>query len=274
MDPEIGKSVDAKGIKTNYLEEGAGAPVVLIHGSGPGVTAYANWRLVLPKLAPKYRVVAPDIVGFGYTERPRDATYTLDYWIDHLLGFLDGVGIEKASFVGNSFGGALVLALAARHPDRVDRFVLMGAAGTRFTLTSALDTVWGYEPSEARTAEMLNYFVYDRSILTPELAASRYKASIRPGYQESYAALFPAPRQRHIERLSTPDDLVRQIPHRALIIHGRDDQVIPLETSLRLHSLIERSQMHVFGQCGHWVQVEKNASFCTLVGAFLAGDMD
>jgi pimeloyl-ACP methyl ester carboxylesterase len=72
-DPEIGSLVDAGGIKTNYLEAGYGAPAVLIHGSGPGVTPYANWRLVIPALAENFRVVAPDMVGFGFSERPQDA---------------------------------------------------------------------------------------------------------------------------------------------------------------------------------------------------------
>ena len=76
--PEIGATVDAGGIKTNYLEAGTGHAVILIHGSGPGVTAYANWRLVIPDLSQEYRVIAPDMVGFGFTDRPDDVEYTLD----------------------------------------------------------------------------------------------------------------------------------------------------------------------------------------------------
>ena len=96
-DPEIGKSVMAAGLKTNYLEAGEGEPVVLIHGSGPGVTAYANWRLVIPVLAQKYRVLAPDIAGFGYTERKADTGYNLDFWVRHLVEWLDAVGGEKGA---------------------------------------------------------------------------------------------------------------------------------------------------------------------------------
>src|ERR1700761_5923921 len=114
--PEIGTTVDAGGIKTNYLEAGSGSPVVLIHGSGPGVTAYANWRLVLPVLAERFRVLAPDMAGFGFSERPEKADYGVDLWTDQLVGFLDALGIEQAAVVGNSFGGAIALRLAARHP--------------------------------------------------------------------------------------------------------------------------------------------------------------
>lgn len=270
-DPEIGRSIDAAGIKTNYLEQGEGPPLVLLHGSGPGVTAYANWRLTIPVLARRFRVIAPDAAGFGYTERKRAVTYNLDFWVRHVLGLLDALGIAKASFVGNSFGGGLTLALAARHPQRVVKFVLMGSAGVHFTLTPGLDAVWGYEPSFENMRRIAHLFAYDTSIITDDLVRSRYEASIRPGYHESYSSMFPAPRQRHIASLATPDDQIKALPHEALIVHGRDDRVVPLETSLKLHSLIVRSELHVFGQCGHWTQIEKKDRFNRLVEEFLAG---
>src|ERR671926_262054 len=97
-------AVDAGGVRTNYLEAGSGPPVVLIHGSGPGVTAYANWRLVLPALADRFRVLAPDMAGFGFSERPEKADYGVDLWTDQTVGFLDALGIDRAHVVGNSFG--------------------------------------------------------------------------------------------------------------------------------------------------------------------------
>jgi 2-hydroxymuconate-semialdehyde hydrolase len=267
--PEIGKSVIAAGIRTNYHDQGNGKPVVLIHGSGPGVTAWANWRLVIPKLAPKFHVLAPDIVGFGYTDRPAGARYTMDYWLKHMVGFLDAVGLEKASVVGNSFGGALALALAINHPQRVDKLVLMGAAGTDFKLTPGLDAVWGYEPSIDNMRKIVQLFAWDKSLLTEDLVRMRYEASVRPGYQESYAAMFPAPRQRHVAAMANPEDKLRAIPHETLVVHGRDDLVVPLETSLKLATLIPRAQLHVFGQTGHWTQIERNRDFCRLVEMFL-----
>ncbi|HXI04815.1 MAG: alpha/beta fold hydrolase [Bradyrhizobium sp.] len=271
-DPEIGKSVVAAGIQTNYLEEGEGFPIILLHGSGPGVTGYANWRFTLPVLGQKFRAIALDAAGFGYTERKANAEYTLDFWDGHIVGFMDALGIEKAHLVGNSFGGALTLAVAARHPERVDRFVLMGAAGVRFELTDALDMVWGYEPSVENMRRVMDRFAYNRALVNEDLIEARYRASIRPGYHESYSSMFPAPRQRHIDRLATPEDALRALPHRALIIHGRDDQVIPLSNSLRLHQLIEKSELHVFGQCGHWTQIEKRVSFNRLVLDFFLAE--
>ena len=127
--PEIGQSITAAGIRTNYLDSGgAGAPVLLIHGSGPGVSAWANWRLVMPALAQQARVIAPDMVGFGYTERPEGFVYNMDAWVRQAVGLLDALGIERTDLVGNSFGGGLSLALAIAHPERVRRLVLMGSA--------------------------------------------------------------------------------------------------------------------------------------------------
>lgn len=266
--PEIGALVDAGGIKTNYLEAGEGPPVVLLHGSGPGVTAYANWRLTIPALAESFHVYAPDMVGFGYTDRPDGITYNMDTWVDQIVGFFDALGLEQAHVVGNSFGGALCIALADRYPDRVERLVLMGAVGVEFPITQGLDAVWGYEPSVENMRRIMDYFAYNRELLTDELAEVRYRASIEPGFQESFSAMFPAPRQRWIDAVATPEDRIRALPHETLVVHGRDDQVIPLENSLRLGQLIEKAELHVFGRCGHWTQIEWSDEFNALLMRF------
>jgi pimeloyl-ACP methyl ester carboxylesterase len=273
-DPEIGQTIEANGIATNYLESGQGDPLILLHGSGPGVTAYANWRLVIPKLSQAFRVLAPDIVGFGYTERPKGASYNMDYWLKHALGFLDALGIARARFIGNSFGGALTLALAARYPDRIERFILMGAAGVEFEITPGLDEVWGYQPSLASMVRMMDLLAYNKNLVTSDLIESRYRASIRPGYQESFSKLFPAPRQRHITALATHEDQIRKIDKRVLLVHGRDDQVVPPCTSQKLHKLLANSDLVMVGNCGHWVQMEQHKKFCLLAEAFLLGNMD
>jgi 2-hydroxy-6-oxo-octa-2,4-dienoate hydrolase len=270
--PEIGASVVASGIRTNYLQAGDGAPVVLVHGSGPGVTAYANWRLTVPRLASRLHVYAPDMVGFGFTERPEGVRYGLDVWVDQLVGFLDALGLERASIVGNSFGGALALRLAARHPDRVDRLVLMGAAGVAFELTPGLDAVWGYQPSVPAMRALLDIFAYDRSLVSDELAEVRYRASVEPGFHEAFAQMFPAPRQRWVDSLVTADDELGALPHRTLVVHGREDQVIPLANSLHLMQVVPDCRLHVFGRCGHWTQIEHADAFAELVADFLTAE--
>jgi pimeloyl-ACP methyl ester carboxylesterase len=267
--PEIGGTAVAHGIATNYLAEGDGPPVMLLHGSGPGVTAYANWRLTIPALAARLRVVAPDLVGFGYTERPADVTYDMDTWVSQAVGLLDALGIEKAHLVGNSFGGALALSLASRHPERVDRLVLMGSVGVPFPITDGLDRVWGYEPSTELMRELLDLFAYNKELVNDDLAKVRYEASIQPGFQESFAAMFPAPRQRWVDAMVTPDDQIAALPHRTLVVHGRDDRIIPLDNALHLLRTVPDVRLHVFGRCGHWTQIEHADAFNRLVLDFL-----
>jgi pimeloyl-ACP methyl ester carboxylesterase len=270
--PEVGKSVVAGGIRTNYLEAGSGEPVVLVHGSGPGVTAYANWNLTIPELAKRYRVLAPDMVGFGYSDRPEGIEYGVQTWADQVVGFMDALDIPRASLVGNSFGGAIALRVATQHPDRVNKLILMGAIGVPFTITEGLDQAWGYTPSVENMRRMLDVFAYSRELVTDELAEVRYKASIQPGFQESFGSMFPAPRQQHVDAMVTPDDEIAKLPHETLIIHGRDDKVIPLETSLKLLHLIEKSELHVFGRCGHWTQIEHADRFSELLSEFIGRD--
>ena len=269
--PEIGGSVLANGIRTNYLQEGEGEPVVLVHGSGPGVSAHANWRLTIPTLAQQFRVYALDMVGFGFTERPAHIDYNMQTWTDQLIGFLDALGIERASLVGNSFGGAIVLHAADQHPQRVNRLVLMGSVGVPFPITAGLDAVWGYEPSLESMSEIMDYFAYNKDLLTGDLAQVRFEASTAPGFHESYAAMFPAPRQRWVDALVTPDESIAALRHQTLVVHGREDRVIPLANAYRLLDLIPAAQLHVFGHCGHWTQIEKSAAFNDMVLRFLAG---
>ena len=267
--PEIGLSTNAGGIATNYHDQGAGDPVLLLHGSGPGVSAWANWRLVIPHLAGNFRTIAPDIVGFGFTERPEGIRYDMETWLKHALDFLDAMGIEKAHVVGNSFGGALSAALAIHAPERVSRLVLMGSVALEFELTEGLDLTWGYTPSLDNMRRLLDLFAYNRSLVNDELAQLRYEASMRPGVQESYAVMFPAPRQDGIRKICSQEADVKTIRHETLIIHGRDDQVIPVSCSEDLFRCIKNSQLHIFGNCGHWTQIEHNRRFNKLVTDFL-----
>lgn len=267
---EVANTIEVNGIATNYHDEGDGPPVLLVHGSGPGVSAWANWRLTIPVLSKRFRIIAPDIVGFGYTERPSGIRYNADTWVEHLTGLVDALGLERVSVVGNSFGGGLALRLALAHPERVQRLVLMGSVGITFPITHALDAVWGFDPSTSEMREMLDLFAYDKSLLSDDLARLRQDAATRPGVLEAYQEMFPTPRQEALDTLSLTEQQISSVSQETLIIHGRDDQVIPLETSERLLRCITRSQLHVFGQCGHWVQIEHGARFSRLVEDFLA----
>ena len=271
--PAIGKDIVANGIRTNFLEAGSGGDtVVLIHGSGPGVTAYANWRGVLPALGEHFRVYAPDMVGFGYSDRPEGIRYGLDVWADQTLGFMDAMGIQKAHLVGNSFGGGIALRIATRHPDRVGKLVLMGSMGVDFPITEGLDNVWGYDGTLEGMKKVMGFFAYDTSLTGGDLAQARYEGATQPGFQESFSSMFPAPRQRWVESMTVPEKEIRALPHRTLVMHGREDQVIPLQNSYKLEELIDNADLAVFSHCGHWSMIERRDDFNRLVRDFFLGE--
>ena len=266
--PEIGRLAQTGAHITNYHDLGEGAPLLLLHGSGPGVSAFANWRLVMGPLAERVRVLAPDFAGFGYTESPAGQEFDQAVWLAQLVDFLDAVGVDRVSVVGNSFGGSMALALAIHHPERVEKLILMGAVGVPFELTAGLDAVWGYEPSEETMGRLMREtFAYDPGLITDDMVRGRYTASLRT--QDAFARMFPAPRQRWVDSMAHPDDAIRSIAAPTLLIHGRDDKVIPLDTSLRMLHLIDDARLHVFGRCGHWTQIEYAGDFVRLVLDFV-----
>jgi 2-hydroxymuconate-semialdehyde hydrolase len=268
---EAGDFIEAGGYRTHYHEAGSGETIVFIHGSGPGVTAWANWRNALPVFSEHFHVLAPDVLGFGFSARPEGVTYGKDMWVDHLIAFLRAKGVTRCHMVGNSLGGALSLALAAREPQMVDRIVLMGAAGVSFTVTPGLEAVWGYEPSIESMRELIaEHFAYDRSLATDDLVRLRFEASRQPGFHESYSTMFPRPYQRHLDALATPDDQIAAIASPTLLIHGREDKVVPLTASLRMFELLPNADLHVFGHCGHWTMIERRDDFNDLVMRFLS----
>jgi 2-hydroxymuconate-semialdehyde hydrolase len=269
-DPELGRQIEAGGITTNYHDVGSGDPVLMIHGSGAGVSAWANWRLNIPILAESRRVIAPDMVGFGYTQRPEGAVYGRELWLRHAIGLLDALDLDRVDIVGNSFGGGLALAMAVHYPERVRRLVLMGSVGIEFPLTPGLDAAWGYEPSMEAMRHLLSLFAYDQSRITEDLVRMRYEASIRPGFQETFGRMFPAPRQQGITALAVPEEQIAAMSHPTLVLHGRDDLIIPPENAVRLFNLLPAAQLHMFGKCGHWTQIEHAASFNRLVNDFLS----
>ncbi|NPC55909.1 alpha/beta fold hydrolase [Caenimonas soli] len=268
--PEIGKSITAMGLRTNYHDVGEGRPVVLLHGSGPGVSAWANWRLTMPVLAKQFRVIAIDLAGYGHTELDPCAVYTMDYWVAHLKAVLDALKLDKVAFVGNSFGGLLAVRFCLRYPERVSRIACMGANLLGFPIGKPLDELaWGYEPSRDNMKRLLEVFPYDKSIITDALVDGRYQASNRPAYQAAYAAMFPAPRQKVLDEMVLEEAQLSQLACETLLIHGREDAFVPLDVSVRAQAAIPRAQLHTFGQCGHWVQIEHSRTFCALLETFL-----
>ncbi len=273
--PTISRSVstprviDAGGIATHYLRAGSGDPVIMLHGSGPGVSATANWQYNIPALAEQFLVLAPDIVGFGDTERPADVVYSLRTWTDHVWAFLDANGIGAASIVGNSLGGRIALQMATDEPDRITKMVLMGSPGVGMTLTEGLAALRSYRPSPDAMRDMLrSYFAVNPALITDDLVDIRYEASVANGAFEAYSAMFNDPRHKGSE-LGITEAEVREITTPTLLIHGREDKVVPLAVSITMLGLLPNADLHVFSACGHWTQIERADEFSALVASFL-----
>ena len=255
-----GKTTRALDLDTNFHEAGSGRPVILLHGSGPGVSAWTNWRRVIPALAGVFSVISPDMAGFGYTERNPELRYDIKLWVKHLIGFMDALGLETASLVGNSFGGSLALAAAARFAGRFDRLVLMGTPCDRFVMTPGLRAGWDYVPSREAMRATMAHFPYDPAIITDELVEDRYQASLIPGAQEGLRKPLSG----------MPEQVVAGIAHPTLVLHGREDRVIPVEMGLKLGRAMPNAEFHMFGGCGHWVQAERFDGFVALARRHLA----
>ena len=262
--------IEHDGMRTAFLEAGEGPPVLLLHGSGPGVSALANWRGSLQSdLASRFRLIAPDVLGFGNTAAPEGTALDQKARLRQLSGFIDALGLDTVGLVGNSMGGALALGLAHLLPNRIERMVLMGTVGISFPITEALDEVWGYEPSIPAMEGVIRHLAHDQSLVSDDLVKLRYEASIEPGVQERYAASFAAPRQRHLDDMALSESEIAAIEVPTLLIHGIHDHIVPLEdTSLRIARLMPDADLVVFGRVGHWTQIERAADFQRVVGTF------
>lgn len=256
--------------------------ILFMHGSGPGVTGWSNWQFALPALDAQFHCLAPDLAGFGGTDHPQHSPSGMRawmrLWVDQCLALMDVLKIEKAHLVGNSMGGAIALHLLMEAPDRFARVVHMGPIGTPHKITPALDRLWGFydDPSVGTFKNFIRWFVYDDSFLADRLdaiAQTRFEAAMNPDVRRSFTAMFPAPRQTTIDNLVVPEMALRRMDHPTLLVHGRFDKYVPLETSLYLLEHLPNARLHVYGQGGHWIQVEQARSFNQLLAQFFSGQI-
>jgi 2-hydroxymuconate-semialdehyde hydrolase len=269
---EVGEYEIIGGLRTYFHRGGKGKPVLFIHGSGPGVSAWANWRLTLPYFIENgFEVFAPDVVGFGYTERPENFEYTHKSRVKHLVDFVEHFDLKELNIVGNSMGGALALALALEIQDRIRKIVIMGSVGVKFPITEGLEFIWGYKPSIENMRKVIWYLSSNPELVGDELVRLRYSASIQPGFQETYEKMFYPPYQKHLDEMDVEDKLgMINIP--VLVLHGKLDKVIPWQISVRIFEKLPKAELHIFGDTGHWIMIEKKDEFNELVKNFLARD--
>jgi 2-hydroxy-6-oxonona-2,4-dienedioate hydrolase len=261
------KFVTIYGAKIHYLESGSGPAVILLHGLGGDVS---NWLPTIGPLSQKYRVIVPDQIGFGRSDKPM-----INYRVGTLVDFLDALykelKIERASLVGNSLGGWTAAAFALAHPEKVDRLALVDAAG--FALTGDINprALNGLSPSTLEGArQLLSQIFYNKQMFGTDAAAgSMLTRRMMAG--DGYTI------QRFIDSIVNGEDVldktVSAIKQPTLIIWGREDLLTPLALGERFKKEISGSELLIIEKCGHVPQLEKPAEFNAALMKFLGGDM-
>ena len=246
----------------------SGPPVLLLHGSGPGTTA-AAWDPLVATLAPRHRVIAPDLLGFGASPRPVGSLR--EAWTRQALELVDSLGVTSFAVVGNSAGGAIALSLACARPRAVTRVVAVGSMGHPMTLPAGLEELWSYStPSLEGARALLRLLNFEPGAVTAEAVEARHQATLA---QPWYPELFPAPRQRWVDDVSLTRDELAAITAPVLLVHGAQDRVVPLRDGfLPLLELLPDVRGHVFGRCGHASPLERADEFNRLLTTFLEAD--
>ena len=260
--------------RLHYHEAGRGPALVLLHGSGPGVSGWSNFRGNFPVFADRFRTVIMDMPGFGRSERPPlDRAYPR-VAADHVLRLLDGLGIEKAHLLGNSMGGYVAFEFALAYPERVDRLVGMGPGGLAANILGP-DPSEGARrradfmmaPSKAAMEAWVDTMVANKAVVDDQLIEERLAHALAPGALESAMAIFaslgqhpePVPLYARVKAIKAP----------TLITWGRDDRMLPVEQALFGFRQMPNAELHLFSKCGHWAQVERKDDFERLVTEFL-----
>src|SRR6202171_3929507 len=274
-------------MRLHYHEAGVGndETVVLLHGGGPGASSWSNFGRNIGVLAQHFHVLAVDQPGYGHSDKHTEHEQYNRYSATALLGLFDHLGVNRPALVGNSLGGGTAVRFALDNPDRAGRLGLMGAGrlvlrgpgGLSVNLFSPdptegvkLLTKFSFQPTRENLEAFLRIMVFDQKLITPELVDERFAIA---STAESLAAT------RAMGKSFSGADFelgmmwreVYKLRQRVLLIWGREDRVNPLDGALVALKTIPRVQLHVFGQCGHWAQLEKFDEFNTLTINFLGG---
>ncbi len=263
------KYAQAGSMRLHYNEAGAGDPVIMLHGGGPGASGWSNFQHNVGPLAEQYRTLLVDLPGFGKSDSVVLTEPRTQVGARAIRDLMDMLGIEKASLVGNSMGGGTSINFAIDYPDRIDKLVVMGSVGGGQSILvpmptegiKVLNQVFA-NPTADGMRRLIQLMVFDSSFLTDELVQQRLSAALNPDHLE--ARKKSSSGQRDLSR-----DLDK-VKAKTLVIWGRDDRVVPLDTGLRLLWGIPDAQFHVYSKCGHWAQTEHADEFNRLVADFLS----
>ncbi|MGW0943246.1 alpha/beta fold hydrolase [Streptomyces sp. NPDC002623] len=271
--------LDVAGKKIFVAETGEGPPVLLLHGGGPGASGVSNYHRNIAELAKEYRVIVPDLPGYGRSTKGVDGADPFGYLADTIRGLLDALGLDKAHMVGNSYGGACALRLALDTPDRVDRMVLMGPGGigtTRALPTPGLNSLLNYYsgdgPSQLKLEKFIrNYLVFNAADVPDSVIDARYRDSIDP----EVVAAPPLRRPKSLRALwkmdFTRDARLSRLPVPTLVLWGAADKVNRPAGGRMLSERMPNCDLYEVANTGHWVQFERAELFNRLCADFLAG---
>ena len=263
-------------------EAGAGDPVVLLHGGGAGATGASNYARNIDTLAGRFRVIVPDMPGYGRSSKDIDHDDPFGDLASAIRGLLDELGLDQAHLVGNSYGGAAALRLAMDRPDKVGRLILMGPGGigtTRALPTKGLSSLLSYYGGEGPTRNKLesfirNYLVYDGAAVPDALIDVRYEASIQSEVVANPPLRRPSgPKAlRTLARMDlTRDRRLRKVQAPTLVIWGTDDKVNRPSGGTTLANTMPNCDLYLAARTGHWVQWERADLFNDLATSFLGG---
>ncbi|WP_030851303.1 alpha/beta fold hydrolase [Streptomyces griseus] len=263
-------------------ETGDGPPVLLLHGGGPGASGVSNYARNITELAKEYRVIVPDLPGYGRSTKSVDGSDPFGHLADGIRGLLDGLGLEKAHLVGNSYGGACALRLALDTPNRVDRMVLMGPGGigtTRSLPTPGLNSLLNYYTGDGPSRRKLEKFIRDYLVFNaadvPDAAIDeRYRASIDPEVIASPPLRRPSGPNalRTVWKMDfTRDARLSRLPVPTLVLWGAQDRVNRPSGGPMLAERMPNCDLYMAANTGHWVQFERAELFNRLCADFLAG---
>jgi len=265
-------------LRLHYHEAGVGhdTTIVLLHGGGPGASSWSNFAKNIPVLARRFHVIAVDQPGYGRSDKPTEHPQYFVHSASALADLLDTLGItDRVHLLGYSLGGGAAVRFALDYPDRAGRLVLMGPGGLSVNLFAPDPTEgvknlgkFGYQPTRENLEAFLRIMVFDQSLITPELVEERFAAASTPESLAAAKAMGKSFSSGEFEKGMLWRDAYR-LRQRVLLIWGREDRVNPLDGALVALKMIPRAQLHVFGGCGHWAQLEKFDEFNKLTVDFL-----
>ena len=264
----------------HLAELGAGPALLMLHGGGPGASGLSNYARNVEALARRFRVLVPDLPGYGRSSKGVDADDPFGDLATTMLGLLDALDIARAHVVGNSLGGACALQMALCQPGRIGRLVLMGPGGVGISQnppSAGLKRLLGYYAGEGPTLDKLRAFlcedlVYDGSAITDAVLRERFASSIDP----EVVANPPLRAPKDLEAFKRLDFLLDprlpQLPNPTLVLWGIEDRVNPPAGATALQARLPACDVYLFSRTGHWVQWERAAEFNAVVDAFLGAD--